>query len=352
MRLDAQRIGMIIMMAETKINRPITNGVANVPVVMQMEATESGAVSLAMILAYYGRWIPLEQMREDCGVSRDGSNVNNIMTAAKNHGLTAQICRLASDGFKGTWKFPMIVQWRLNHFVVLNGFRGNKVYVNDPARGNVTMTREQFDEGCTGSGLLFEPSPTFELSGRPESMVEYARSRLKGATAAVTFVAITTLIGSVCTIMLSGFSRVFIDRILTGYDAGWLMPFIIGLSALAFLHVAAAWLKAIYSFKINGKMAILGNMKYMWRLLRLPMRFFSQRMAGDIQQRQESNAKIAETLVNTLSPLVMETLMLVFYLAVMLRYSPMLTHIEKTRQHHPRHDARFQQTCLSDGFRH
>ena len=312
-------------MAENKVKQPVTKGVAKVPVVMQMEALECGAASLTMILAYFGKWIPLEQIREDCGVSRDGSNAKNILVAARSYGLGAKAYRYDPDRLKEVGRFPMIVHWEFNHFIVLDGFKGDKVYVNDPARGTVVLTYEQFDEGYTGICLMFEPTENFEPSGKPKSMVEFAISRLKGASAAVTFVALTTFIGSICAIILSGFSRVFIDRILTGNDAGWLIPFIIGLSALAIIQVVAAWIKAIYSFKIDGKMAIVGNMNYMWKILRLPMKFFSQRMAGDIQQRQTSNANIAGTLVNTLSPLVLETLMLIFYLFVMIRYSPMLT---------------------------
>ena len=312
-------------MAENKVKQSVTKGVVKVPVVMQMEALECGAASLTMILAYFGKWIPLEQIREDCGVSRDGSNAKNILVAARSYGLGAKAYRYDPDRLKEVGRFPMIVHWEFNHFIVLDGFKGDKVYVNDPARGTVVMTYEQFDEGYTGICLMFEPTESFEPSGKPKSMIEFAKSRLKGASAAVTFVALTTFIGSVCAIILSGFSRVFIDRILTGYDAGWLIPFIIGLSALAIVQVIAAWVKAIYSFKIDGKMAIVGNMNYMWKILRLPMKFFSQRMAGDIQQRQASNANIAGTLVNTLSPLVLETLMLIFYMFVMIRYSPMLT---------------------------
>ncbi len=312
-------------MAENIVKQPVTKGVVKVPVVMQMEALECGAASLTMILAYYGKWIPLEQIREDCGVSRDGSNAKNILVAARSYGLGAKAYRYDPERLKEVGRFPMIVHWEFNHFIVLDGFKGDKVYVNDPARGTVVMTYEQFDEGYTGICLMFEPTESFEPSGKPKSMIEFAKSRLKGASAAVTFVAVTTFIGSVCAIILSGFSRVFIDRILTGNDAGWLIPFIIGISALAIVQVIAAWIKAIYSFKIDGKMAIVGNMNYMWKILRLPMKFFSQRMAGDIQQRQISNANIAGTLVNTLSPLVLETLMLIFYLFVMIRYSPMLT---------------------------
>ena len=312
-------------MAENKVKQPVTKGYAKVPVVMQMEALECGAASLAMILAYFGKWIPLEQVREDCGVSRDGSNAKNILLAARNYGLSAKAYCIEPDMLKKMGRFPMIVHWEFNHFIVLDGFKGNKVYINDPARGSIVMSYEKFDEGYTGVCLMFEPTESFEPSGKPKSMAEFAKSRLKGASAAVAFVALTTLIGSICAIILSGFSRVFIDRILTGYDIGWLIPFIIGLSALAIVQVIATWNKAIYSLKINGKMAIVGNMNYMWKILRLPMKFFSQRMAGDIQQRQMSNASIAGTLVNTLSPLVLETLMLIFYLFVMIRYSPMLT---------------------------
>jgi len=314
-------------MSDAKIKQPVTKGAVKVPVVMQMEALECGAASLTMILAYFGKWVPLEQVREDCGVSRDGSNAKNILKAARSYGLGAKAYRYAPERLKEIGRFPMIAHWEFNHFIVVCGFKGDKVYVNDPARGNVVMSFDEFDEGYTGICLMFEPTEAFEPSGKPKSMLEFARDRLKGASAAVTFVAVTTFIGSVCAIILSGFSRVFMDRILTGNDADWLVPFIVGLSALAVIQVVATWIKAIYSLKIDGKMAIVGNMTYMWKVLRLPMKFFSQRMAGDIQQRQASNADIAGTLVNTLSPLVLETLMLVFYLVVMVRYSPLLTFV-------------------------
>lgn len=312
-------------MAQKAIKQPVTKGAVKVPVVMQMEALECGAASLTMILAYYEKWIPLEQVREDCGVSRDGSNARNILRAARSYGLNAKAYRYSPERLKEVGKFPMIVHWEFNHFIVLDGFKGNKVYINDPARGNIVMTFEQFDEGYTGVCLMFDPSEDFQPSGKPKSVFKFAKSRLKGASVAVTFVMVTTLIASITGIAMSGFSRVFIDRLLTGNDPDWLFPFIIGLSGLAIVQLAAEWIKSIYSLKINGKMAIVGNMSYMWKVLRLPMKFFSQRMAGDIQQRKESNASIAGSLTNTLAPLVLETAMMIFYLVVMIRYSLLLT---------------------------
>lgn len=312
-------------MAQKAIKQPVTKGAVKVPVVMQMEALECGAASLTMILAYYEKWIPLEQVREDCGVSRDGSNARNILRAARSYGLNAKAYRYSPERLKEVGKFPMIVHWEFNHFIVLDGFKGNKVYINDPARGNIVMTFEQFDEGYTGVCLMFDPSEDFQPSGKPKSVFKFAKSRLKGASVAVTFVMVTTLIASITGIAMSGFSRVFIDRLLSGNDPDWLFPFIIGLSGIAIVQLAAEWIKSIYSLKINGKMAIVGNMSYMWKVLRLPMKFFSQRMAGDIQQRKESNASIAGSLTNTLAPLVLETAMMIFYLVVMIRYSLLLT---------------------------
>ena len=314
-------------MAEKKSRQPVVNGRANVPVIMQMEALECGAASLTMVLAYYQKWIPLEQVREDCGVSRDGSNGKNILKAARSYGLQAKAYKYKPESLKTKGKFPLIAHWEFNHFIVLCGFKGNKVYINDPARGHIVMPFEQFDAGYTGVCLMFEPTENFEPSGKPKSLLAFAKDRLKGAKAAIAFVSLTTLISAVIGIILSGFSRVFMDRLLTGYDADWLLPFLIGLFGLSVIQIASSWIHAIYSLKINGKMAVVGNMSFMWKVMRLPMKFFSQRMAGDIQQRQASNASIAGALVNVIAPLLLQTATLIFYLIVMLRYSLLLTAI-------------------------
>ena len=168
-------------MSEKAIKQPLTKGVAKVPVVMQMETLECGAASLTMILAYYGRWVPLEQIREDCGVSRDGSNAKNILKAARSYGLNAKAYRYNPERLREVGKFPMIVHWEFNHFIVLNGFKGNYVYINDPARGTVKMTFEQFDEGYTGVCLMFDPSEAFVPGGRPKSIAEISPA-LSGPT--------------------------------------------------------------------------------------------------------------------------------------------------------------------------
>jgi len=307
------------------IRKPISKGAAKVPVVMQMEALECGAASLAMILGYYNKWIPLEQVRIDCGVSRDGSNAKNILKAARHHGLVAKGYRFEPEALREKGKFPCIIHWEFNHFIVCDGFKGNKVYVNDPAKGAYSMSMERFDEGFTGICILFEPGEEFEASGKKKSVMGYAKKRLKGAGPAIVFVVLTMVISSLMGIINPAFSRIFLDRLLTGENPEWLYPFILALGGMGIIQVTVAWVQAIYSLKIDGKMAIYGNSAYMWKVLRLPMEFFSQRLAGDIQQRQQSNAAISKQFVDTLAPLFINSIMMVFYLVVMLRYSIILT---------------------------
>ena len=299
--------------------------VVKVPVVMQMEALECGAASLTMVLAYYGKWLPLEQVRADCGVSRDGSNASNILKAARRYGLTAKGFRASIEAVRSSGSFPCIIHWNFNHFVVLCGFRGKYAYLNDPARGNVRVTMEEFDKAFTGICLTFAPSEAFEPGGKRKSTLAFARKRLTGAGSAVAFVLLTSVIGYVFTVINPAFSRFLVDRLLTGENKDLLMPFIGLVAAVSVVQVLVAAVQAVYSLKINGKMAVMGSSTFLWKVLKMPMEFFSQRLAGDIQTRHKANETIAATLVNTLTPLVINLAMMIFYLVVMLSYSPLLT---------------------------
>ncbi len=309
----------------TRPKKPVKGLARNVPVVMQMEALECGAACLTMVMAFYDMWVPLEKVREDCGVSRDGSKAANVLRAARNYGFEAAGYRLEPEDLKEEGEFPCIVHCEFNHFIVVNGFKNGKVYINDPARGSITMTEEAFDEGFTGICLLFEPNESFVPSGSKKSVLKFARKRMEGTGSAVAFVFLTTIITSIAAIITTGFSRFFMDQLLDGRDIKYLTGFTILLSLFALIQVAASWINAVYSKRIDGKLASVGNASYFWHVLRLPMKFFSQRMAGDIEQRRRNNATIAGSLVNTFAPLILDTLMMIFYMVVMLRYSVLLT---------------------------
>ena len=304
---------------------PLKTGAAKVPVVIQMEALECGAASLTMVLAYYNKWIPLEQVRADCGVSRDGSNAKNILKAARSYGLTAKGYRYEPDGLKQNGTFPCIIHWNFNHFVVLCGFKGNKAVINDPAKGTYSVSMEVFDKSFTGICLMFAPGEDFQPSGKPKSVLSFVKKKLSGTGSAFALVVITTVITSLIGIITPGFSNVFADRLLSGTNPEWFMPFIYGISGLAIIQIIVAWIQATYSLKVNGRIAIVANSEYMWHVLRLPMEFFSQRMAGDITGRRNQNASIAGSLISTFAPLTIQAVMMVFYLVVMLRYSVVLS---------------------------
>lgn len=310
-----------------KIKPTLTKGVAKVPVVMQLEALECGAACLDMIMAYYDKWVPLEICRADCGVSRDGSNAANIAKAAQRYGLDVKAYRMGPETLKENGQFPCIIHWNMNHFVVLNGFRGNKVYINDPARGFIKISWDEFDRCFTGVCLFFTPNEDFEPSGKRRSTLDFARKRLTGAGAAVAFVMITTAVMYLFGIYDSAMSRVFMDRLISGKNPDWLYPFLALMIFMAVTHIIVNLVQTIYSLKINGKMAIVGSTTFMWKVIRMPMEFFSQRMAGDIQSRLPLNATIAGTLVNTFAPLLLNTIMMVFYLGLMIKQSVLLTTI-------------------------
>ena len=298
-----------------------------VPVIMQMEALECGAAALAMVMAFYGKWIPLEQVRRDCGVSRNGSNARNMMVAARGYGFEAQGFRCETENLADSITLPCIIHWNFNHFVVLTGISTKYAWINDPAKGDLRIPIDELDQAFTGVCIELKPGPDFKPSGKPKSVLSFARSRLKGTTAAVVFVMLSTLVGYLFGIINPAFVRFFLDRLLTGENSELLYPFLTLMLIFGIAQFAAAWIQSVYALKINGKMAAVGNSEFMWKLLRLPMDFFSQRLSGDLLQRQSANASIASTLVNLLAPLLLNMVMMVVYLVLMLKNSVILTMI-------------------------
>jgi NHLM bacteriocin system ABC transporter peptidase/ATP-binding protein len=295
-----------------------------VPVIMQMEALECGAASLAMVLAYFNKWVPIEQVRSDCGVSRDGTTAGQIYRSAERYGLRVNARRYSVKQIQELGFYPSIIHWNFNHFVVLRGFKGSTALINDPARGAVSVPLKEFDESFTGVCLEFSPGDTFVPGGKPRSIGGFIKSRLKGSLSSVIFVMLAWLLTSVTGILTPTFDRVFTDEILSGNNQNWLIPLTISMLALMAFVLLTEGLKAIYMLKIKGKLSIVSNASFLWHTLHLPMTFFSQRMAGDLAGRQASNDDVADTLVSKIAPVLLNLIMLILYLIVMLRYNVIL----------------------------
>ena len=293
--------------------------IKKVPMVMQLEALECWAACLTMILAYYGKWLPLEQVRKDSGVSRNGLKAINIVKAAKNYGLEASGYKFGDDYMNADWEFPCIIHWNFNHFVVLTGFKNNYAVINDPARGVVKVALEEFDKSFTGVCLQLRLGENFKPEGKPNSIFEFAKKRLKGASGAVIFMALAAAVSAVFAAVNPLMSKVFIDKVLNNSLNN--NNFIIALCLLGELQLAALFTQSLAALKINAKLAVTGSTNYMWHVLRLPLEFFSQRMPGELQLRQEANASVAYTLVNIFAPILINALMTVIYLVLMLKYS-------------------------------
>ena len=298
--------------------------VAKVPMVMQMEAVECGAASLTMILAHYGKWLPLEQVRADCGVSRDGSSAKSILRAARNYGLEAKGFRMEPEALEGTQ--PAIIHWNFEHFVVFRGFdkKGN-AYLNDPGSGPVKWPMEEFRKHFTGICLTFKPTEYFQKGGEQTSILSYIRKNLSGAGEAFWLTFTFALMTAFITLLTPLFTRIFLDEILSGKNADWAMWFFMAMGALAAYQFFVVLLQTRYSKRIAGHLALKGNREYLYHLLRLPMSFFSMRHVGDLQQRMHLNEQITHSLVDVLAPQVINIGLLLLYLVLMFSYSTWLT---------------------------
>ena len=300
-------------------------GVVKVPQIMQMEALECGAACLGMILAYHGRWVPLEQLRADCGVSRNGSNAYNIMMAARSYGLASKGRAMGLEALQSEAPYPCIVFWNFTHYVVLDGFAGKYAYINDPARGEVRVTMDEFEASYTGVAIVFEKTDDFEEGGTKPSTKGFIRERMRGLGSSVAFIMGVTALASIVSVISTSLSRVFIDQVLGSGNEGILVPLVAILIGIAIVSCVVGALKAVGLMRIQGKIAVVSSSRFMNHLLHLPAAFYEQRTVGDLQQRQQSNEGIAYQLVGQLAPVFVNAAMLVLYLAVMLSYSIPLT---------------------------
>ncbi|HEX3553754.1 MAG TPA: NHLP family bacteriocin export ABC transporter peptidase/permease/ATPase subunit [Thermoanaerobaculia bacterium] len=299
-------------------------GRVRTPTVLQMEAVECGAAALAIVLAHYGRWVPLEELRVACGVSRDGSKASNMVKAARTYGLDAKGFKREPQSLRAV-RPPMILHWNFNHFVVLEGIRKGRVHLNDPGTGPRTVSEEELDQAFTGVVLTFQPGPDFAKRGEPPRLVPALKSRLAGTRAALVFVLLAGLALAIPGLVVPVFSKVFLDSVLLEGRHEWLPPLLLAMGCAAVLLGALTWLQQSYLLRLETRMAVGGSSRFLWHVLRLPAEFFTQRFAGDISSRVAINDRVAQLLSRDLATNALGVLMIAFFAVLLFQYDAVLT---------------------------
>ena len=297
-----------------------------VPVVIQMEAVECGAAALAMVLAYYGRIVPLEDARIECGVSRDGSKANNMLKAARKYGLEAKGYRTEPEDLT-QYNLPLIIFWNLNHFVVLTGKKRNRYFINDPGTGVRVVSAEEFDESFSGIILTFTPGKDFKKGGRKRSLFLSLSRRMIGMKKALLYVLLVGLLLVLPGLLIPVFSRVFLDDILVERQMNWVRPLILIMGLTLCVAAILTWLQQVYLMRIELKLGISSSVKFFRHLFRLPMQFFYQRSAGELQNRVYLNDKVAMLLSGPVSTNFLNLFMIAFYAILMYRYDVILASV-------------------------
>ncbi|MDQ7822249.1 MAG: NHLP family bacteriocin export ABC transporter peptidase/permease/ATPase subunit [Candidatus Eremiobacteraeota bacterium] len=309
------------MNAEKKRSRRVKT-----PTVLQMEALECGAAALGIVLSFYGRNVPLEKLRIECGVTRNGSKALNIVKTAREYGLVTEALSLDIDELCGQ-EFPLIVFWNFNHFVVVEGFSREWFYINDPAFGPRKVSPQEFSDSFTGVVLTFKPGPDFRREGSRRTIIDSLNTRVGGSRKALFFALLAGLALVLPGMAVPLFTKIFIDGIFSGGVETMLFPLVTAMLIIAVLRGFLTWLQRFCLLRLETHLSVSESGKYLWRLLRLPVEFFEQRFAGDIVSRVSLNDRIAQLLSNQLSVTILNVFLALFYLVILFLYSARLTAI-------------------------
>ncbi len=293
------------------------------PTVLQMEAVECGAASLASVLAYYGRWVPLEVLRIACDVSRDGTKASNMLHAARSYGLKAKGFRKTLETVRGL-RLPAIIHWNFNHFLVLEGFKKNRVYLNDPAHGRYTVSVEEFDRSFTGVALAFEPGPDFTKSRETRGLVASLLPRVRRSKAALTFILLASLGLVIPGLAIPTFTTVFIDQYLVRRMEDWIPPLLLIMGLIMVVNAGVTWLQQRYLLRLAVKLSVSTSSAFLWHILHLPIEFFHHRSPGEIGSRVAINDRVAGMLSSELATTLLSVITIVFFLGLMLLYDVVL----------------------------
>ena len=294
------------------------------PTVYQMEATECGAASLAMIMGYYGKHISLEKLRIDTGVSRDGCKASKIIACSSNYGFDSKGMKMELSDLKENAQIPCIIHWNFNHFIVYEGIKNGCAYVNDPAIGRRKLTLEELDLGFTGIVLQFTPNANFEKTKQKQTFFTSVKTRVKGQATSIFCIVLLGLLLSFPGIVIPAFTQIFIDDVLIGGKANWIAFVVVGMISMAFLQSILSHYRNYLLNMLQTKLSLISSHTFLTHLFKLPMSFFDQRYTGDISSRVQNNDNVCTFLIGDLAETILNLIVSCIYLILLILYSPIL----------------------------
>lgn len=306
-----------------KLNAKAQGRWTQTPTRLQMESTECGATALGIILQYYGHYVPLTQLRERCGVSRDGSDAANLILAANSYGLKGKGFK---KGIKALRKItpPAILFWEFNHFLVFEGFIGDKIALNDPALGPRVVSFEEFETSYTGIALTLTPNENFAPQGKAPTVWPIVWRRLLSERGGSLFILICGLLLILPQLIMPVYAQIYIDEVIGNGMQNWLKPMLWAMAITISLQTILQYLQLLGTRTLERRLTRRFSVNFEHQMLALPERFYSQRYASDIASRMEANASIAEFIGSKMIPMATSVVLLIFYLILTLLYSPWL----------------------------
>ncbi|GAB3805376.1 NHLP family bacteriocin export ABC transporter peptidase/permease/ATPase subunit [Humibacter antri] len=289
------------------------------PTVLQMEVAECGAASLRMLLAHFGRWVPLDELRDASGVSRDGVKASNIAKAARGYGLVAKGFRQDLDQLR-VGALPAIAYWNFNHFLVVEGYAPGRWFLNDPAHGPRTVTEDEFDRSFTGVVIRAEPGPDFEQGGEPPAVLSALARRLRHSLGGLTFAVLAGLGLVVPGLVAAVMTKAFVDQVLIAERPGAVWPLLGFLAAAAVVIVVLTALRQHYLMRLETKLSLYSSGVFVWHILRLPVAFYAQRSSGEVSARVPRNDRVAMLLSSEVAASLIDSGVVIFYFIVLVGY--------------------------------
>lgn len=299
-------------------------GRVKTPVVFQIEKAECGAASLSAIYAYYGCYLPLEKMRIEVGVSRDGCTAKSLLQAARNKGMKAEGYKTDIQGLKKL-PIPSILRCNNNHFVVYEGSDKKGHYINDPETGRSRISMSELEDMFSGFVLTFIPTEKFQKNSKPATVYKYMKEKVISEGLAVASLLCIGILAVFPGMMIPFFSKIFIDEILLGGNTSWINGLLVIMFFTAIMQCVLNFYRSFLLQKLQNKLLMISTHGFVSRLLRLPMNFYEQRYSGDLAERASNNESVNQFIAGDLGEALLNIVTALFYLAILLMYSPLLT---------------------------